>query len=95
MLANVTYQHTKVPQWTSMCIESCMKRLKDLNKPFKYIGELCARFPATRPQLTPRAPHLVGLNVAPYNGRRPLAPTRAQVPKCSAPARVRPQSPRC
>ena len=39
VLANVTYQHTKVPQWTSMCIESCMKRLKDLNKPFKYIGE--------------------------------------------------------
>jgi len=37
VLANVTYQHTKVPQWTSMCIESCMKRLKDLNKPFKYI----------------------------------------------------------
>mmetsp|Transcript_33662 Transcript_33662/g.76189 ORF Transcript_33662/g.76189 Transcript_33662/m.76189 type:complete len:114 (-) Transcript_33662:544-885(-) len=37
VLANATYQHTKVPQWTNNCIEGCMKRLKDLNKPFKYI----------------------------------------------------------
>jgi len=37
VLANATYQHTKVPQWTSNVIEGCMKRLKDLNKPFKYI----------------------------------------------------------
>lgn len=37
VLANVTYQHTKVPQWTSLVIEGCLKRLKDLNKPFKYI----------------------------------------------------------
>jgi dynein light chain Tctex-type 1 len=37
VLASATYQHTKVPQWTNSVIESCMKKLKDLNKPFKYI----------------------------------------------------------
>ena len=37
VLSNTSYQHTKVAQWTSNVIESCMKRLKDLNKPFKYI----------------------------------------------------------
>mmetsp|Transcript_75546 Transcript_75546/g.125973 ORF Transcript_75546/g.125973 Transcript_75546/m.125973 type:complete len:114 (+) Transcript_75546:80-421(+) len=37
VLASATYHHTKVPQWTSNVIEGCLKRLKDLNKPFKYI----------------------------------------------------------
>jgi len=37
VLSNATYSHTKVKQLTSMCIESCLKKLKDLNKPFKYI----------------------------------------------------------
>jgi len=37
VLFNQTYTHTKVKQWTSNCIEACMKRLKDLNKPAKYI----------------------------------------------------------
>jgi len=37
VLANATYSHVKVKQWTNNCIETCMKRLKDLNKPFKYI----------------------------------------------------------
>merc|ERR1712187_1005071 len=37
VLSNATYQHVKIPQWTSNVIESCLKRLKDLNKPFKYI----------------------------------------------------------
>jgi dynein light chain Tctex-type 1 len=31
------FQHTKVPQWTSNVIEGCIKRLKDLNKPCKYV----------------------------------------------------------
>jgi len=37
VLANATYSHVKVKQWTNNCIETCMKRLKDLNKPFKYM----------------------------------------------------------
>mmetsp|Transcript_15089 Transcript_15089/g.38929 ORF Transcript_15089/g.38929 Transcript_15089/m.38929 type:complete len:115 (-) Transcript_15089:415-759(-) len=37
ILAQATYTHTKVNQWTSMVIESTLKRLKELNKPFKYI----------------------------------------------------------
>lgn len=37
VLANSTYQHNKVPNWTSMVIEGTLKRLKELNKPFKYI----------------------------------------------------------
>mmetsp|Transcript_5273 Transcript_5273/g.13492 ORF Transcript_5273/g.13492 Transcript_5273/m.13492 type:complete len:113 (+) Transcript_5273:206-544(+) len=32
-----TYNHAKVPQWTSDVIETCMKKLTLLNKPFKYI----------------------------------------------------------
>ena len=27
----------QVGQWTTLCLESCMKRLTLLNKPFKYI----------------------------------------------------------
>jgi len=37
VLLNATYSHAKVPNWTSMCIESTLKKLKDLNKPFKYV----------------------------------------------------------
>uniref|UniRef100_A0A7S2JTZ8 Dynein light chain n=1 Tax=Haptolina brevifila TaxID=156173 RepID=A0A7S2JTZ8_9EUKA len=37
VLQNATYSHSKVPNWTSMCIESTLKKLKDLNKPFKYV----------------------------------------------------------
>lgn len=33
----VTYTHSRVPQWTSDVIEACMRRLTQLNKPFKYI----------------------------------------------------------
>jgi hypothetical protein len=29
----------QVGQWTSQVVESCMKRLTGLNKPFKYVGE--------------------------------------------------------
>eukprot|EP00047_Mylnosiga_fluctuans_P002830 m.226142 g.226142 ORF g.226142 m.226142 type:complete len:117 (+) comp11378_c0_seq1:33-383(+) len=32
-----TYQQSKVNQWTSNIVESCLKRLCALNKPFKYI----------------------------------------------------------
>jgi len=37
VLSNATYTHTKVPNWTSMVIENTLKRLKEVNKPFKYI----------------------------------------------------------
>lgn len=37
MLATATYSHSKVPNWTSMCIETTLKRLKNLDKPFKYV----------------------------------------------------------
>ena len=37
VLMPCTYNHTKVPQWTNNVIEGCMKKLKDLNKPFKYV----------------------------------------------------------
>ena len=36
-LQNQTYNHNKVAQWTSNCVEQCLKRLTALNKPFKYI----------------------------------------------------------
>jgi dynein light chain Tctex-type 1 len=31
------YQHSKVSQWVSTIIESCMKKLMGMEKPFKYI----------------------------------------------------------
>eukprot|EP00761_Pharyngomonas_kirbyi_P014124 gb/GECH01014154.1/.p1 GENE.gb/GECH01014154.1/~~gb/GECH01014154.1/.p1 ORF type:complete len:113 (+),score=21.03 gb/GECH01014154.1/:1-339(+) len=31
------YQHSKVPTWVNTISENCMKRLTNLNKPFKYI----------------------------------------------------------
>ena len=37
VLSNATYTHTKVPSWTSMCIEHRLKKLKQLDKPFKYV----------------------------------------------------------
>jgi dynein light chain Tctex-type 1 len=37
VLQSQQYNADKVPQWTSVCMESCMKRLTALNKPFKYI----------------------------------------------------------
>ena len=88
MLANVTYQHTKVPQWTSMCIESCMKRLKDLNKPFKYIGELCARFPATAhtPHATPRRAKRGPVQQPPPPGPNARASTQMFGTRSRAPA---------
>eukprot|EP00164_Ancoracysta_twista_P005076 GFYU01006913.1.p1 GENE.GFYU01006913.1~~GFYU01006913.1.p1 ORF type:complete len:117 (-),score=19.74 GFYU01006913.1:41-391(-) len=36
-LQNASYHHNKVSQWTSSVLESCLKRLTGLNKPFKYI----------------------------------------------------------
>jgi len=36
-LAQATYEHEKVPQWTSDVIEGVMKKLTGLQKPFKYI----------------------------------------------------------
>lgn len=62
VLANATYQHLKVPQWTSNTIENVLKRLKDLGKPFKYIGERSATstvahtpHPCPRPRRPPTA----------------------------------------
>ncbi|EOD28463.1 hypothetical protein EMIHUDRAFT_64146 [Emiliania huxleyi CCMP1516] len=37
VLSNASYNHVKVPQWTNDVIELTMKRLKELNQPFKYI----------------------------------------------------------
>lgn len=36
-LQSATYAHSKVSQWTSNIVESCVKRLTQLNKPFKYV----------------------------------------------------------
>ena len=35
VLSNATYTLTKVPSWTSMCIEHTLKKLKQLDKPLK------------------------------------------------------------
>merc|ERR1719375_925658 len=37
VLSSASYSHTKVKQQTSNVIEHCIKKLKDLNKAFKYI----------------------------------------------------------
>lgn len=37
VLLNCQYNDRKVPQWTSSCIEQCVKRLGELQKPYKYI----------------------------------------------------------
>ena len=37
-LTGTTYQHGKVGQWTNNIIEQTLKKLTQLNKPFKYIG---------------------------------------------------------
>ena len=36
-LQNAVYNHNKVSQWTSSVVEQCLKRLTNLNKPFKYV----------------------------------------------------------
>mmetsp|Transcript_10666 Transcript_10666/g.26337 ORF Transcript_10666/g.26337 Transcript_10666/m.26337 type:complete len:114 (-) Transcript_10666:1724-2065(-) len=37
VLQNQQYNETKVSQWTSTCLENCVKKLAGLNKPFKYV----------------------------------------------------------
>lgn len=37
VLQNQQYSENKVSQWTSACLEHCIKRLTALNKPFKYV----------------------------------------------------------
>mmetsp|Transcript_17174 Transcript_17174/g.56232 ORF Transcript_17174/g.56232 Transcript_17174/m.56232 type:complete len:114 (-) Transcript_17174:3289-3630(-) len=37
VLLNASYNHNKVGQWTSNVVESCLKRLTAMNKPFKYV----------------------------------------------------------
>eukprot|EP01012_Entosiphon_sulcatum_P067864 TRINITY_DN9772_c0_g2_i3.p1 TRINITY_DN9772_c0_g2~~TRINITY_DN9772_c0_g2_i3.p1 ORF type:complete len:116 (-),score=27.16 TRINITY_DN9772_c0_g2_i3:174-521(-) len=34
---NMQYDHAKVGQWCNTIIETCMKKLKELNKPFKFV----------------------------------------------------------
>jgi len=34
---NVQYDHTKVGQWINNIIETCMKKLTQLYKPFKFV----------------------------------------------------------
>lgn len=35
-----TYQQSKVNQWTSSVVDTCLAALTKLQKPFKYIGKL-------------------------------------------------------
>ncbi len=35
--SNIYSMHLQVSCWTSQCLESCMKRLGALNKPYKYV----------------------------------------------------------
>lgn len=37
VLQNTQYNESKVGQWTSSCLENCIKKLTGLNKPFKYV----------------------------------------------------------
>lgn len=37
VLQSKQYEVDKVGQWTNDCMESCLKRLLALNKPFKYV----------------------------------------------------------
>ena len=37
VLQGQQYLSDKVGQWTNDCMESCLKRLTALNKPFKYV----------------------------------------------------------
>ena len=37
VLANAPYKHAFVGQWTNDVVETCVKRLAGLNKPFKYV----------------------------------------------------------
>mmetsp|Transcript_8219 Transcript_8219/g.19694 ORF Transcript_8219/g.19694 Transcript_8219/m.19694 type:complete len:114 (-) Transcript_8219:2047-2388(-) len=37
VLQNQQYSMHKVGQWTSSCLDNCIKRLTSLNKPFKYV----------------------------------------------------------
>lgn len=37
VLQNQQYNEPKVSQWTSSCLENCVKKLAALNKPFKYV----------------------------------------------------------
>jgi len=34
---NQSYQHAKVAQWNSNIVEQTLKKLSELNKPFKYL----------------------------------------------------------
>jgi hypothetical protein len=42
-LSEVQYDAEKVDSWTNAVIDSCLKGLQGLGKPFKYIGASVAR----------------------------------------------------
>ncbi|KAL0091856.1 Tctex-1, partial [Phycomyces blakesleeanus] len=37
VLLDVDYAHGKVPSWNSTIIDNCLKKLKDMNKNYKYV----------------------------------------------------------
>jgi dynein light chain Tctex-type 1 len=37
-LQDAEYSHGKVPGWNNAITEGCMKKLKEMNKNYKYIG---------------------------------------------------------
>ncbi|CAG9461412.1 unnamed protein product [Pedinophyceae sp. YPF-701] len=37
VLQNQQYEPRQVPQWTSSCLETCVRKLTNLQKPMKYI----------------------------------------------------------
>lgn len=38
-LNDAEYIHGKVPQWNSEIVESCLKKLKEMSKQYKYVGQ--------------------------------------------------------
>lgn len=38
VLQDATYTHSKVSQWNNAIVETCLRKLTSMNKPFKYIG---------------------------------------------------------
>ncbi|KAG2182218.1 hypothetical protein INT43_007145 [Umbelopsis isabellina] len=37
-ITDTVYSHTKVPEWNSAIVDTCLKRLKDMNRNFKYVA---------------------------------------------------------
>jgi len=54
------YDTKKVDGWCHSITENCIHELKNLNKPFKYMGEQCSRCSCNQVQ---RAGHLFAVTV--------------------------------